>query len=124
MSTHAIELASESNTAAGTVYYPDSNGASTNKEMFFALGITAEDCEVSVEVSMDRTNWINCTGNLEDVEDGLWGGWIGDSYVFAAGAAETHVWQGWFIMAEWVRLKVIYPNATNSLDANLNSRGL
>lgn len=123
MSTHSQELANATNVDAGTVYYPDDDGANLALDSFFGLQFTAQDCTVSVEISNDRTNWTPFSEVMEYLDSDGFAGWLGGSYTFAAGATTTIYAQGWFAFADWIRVMVVYPNATNDFAAYLTTRG-
>uniref|UniRef100_A0A6M3J8X5 Uncharacterized protein n=1 Tax=viral metagenome TaxID=1070528 RepID=A0A6M3J8X5_9ZZZZ len=115
----AASIADDTNHVAATVYYPDSGGVSLDERSFFLLGITADDCTVSVEVSMDGTYWVDITDlAVEDIESGGLGGPV----VFAA--ATSVIWIAWVMPAELARLKVVYPDATNQFSATISRRSL
>lgn len=114
----SVEIASETNHTAGTVYYPSDVGAELGGYSNLGLGITAEDCDVSVEATVDGSNWVEVTWYLMDT----FGGWLGGPVTFAAGAAATATWLTWGLFplpVQAIRLAVTYPNDSNEFSAHL-----
>ena len=107
------------NHAAGTAYYP-SAGISLSGTSVFTVGITAADCTVSVEQTIDGVTWIDVTDYLEDIGPGLGG--VGGPVTFVG--STSYQWQSWFIFGDRLRVKVVYPNDTNAVSIMVGRRSL
>jgi len=104
--------------AAGTEYYPSSDGIPTDEFNVFTVGITAEDCTISVEQSIDGSTWIDITDYLIDIG----GGFVGGPTVFAG--SDDVQWLALLMYPDFIRIKVVYPNDTNATSVMFGRRSL
>jgi hypothetical protein len=107
--------ANESNVAAGSNYYPNSNGAlvGTKTNLGFVVDITQG--ALDIEVSNDQSTWIPATKTLFDVEQNS-SNYDNTHYNEAAGGSATFgiIWHK--IEFAYYRFKFVRSNATNAIE--------
>jgi len=114
-----VNIATVSNETAGTYYYPSTSGISLERHIWWGFNILCQDATLSVEITSDRTNWLDTTWNCEDLATR---GWLGGPVAFAAGAPILAMWFQWLMPGEYARLKAVFPNGTNDLTADFFRR--
>ena len=113
-----VPTADQANHAAATVYYPSDDGLALEDASFPVLGITADDCTISVEISVDRVTWEDVTHYFEQTNSGFLGGPV---TILASASMQ---WVGWFVFADWLRVCVTYPDATNATSVLFSRRSM
>ena len=115
---YPVQIADATNAPAGVAYYPNAEGLPTNGATSLGISYAAENVTLTVEVSLDRTNWVDVTACCESVAlAGLWGwGWLGGAIVVPAGPVVSDILQ-LLVMpgAAYIRLVADYPGGDSEV---------
>jgi hypothetical protein len=111
--------AAETNTGAGTSYYPSSSGYEVGNRDHLTFAVVNTDCTLTIQASNDATTWIDITPSVMDLTSGTT---LAASFPTGVGLSANWILDLERINARYVRCAVVYLDAGNATSIKVMAR--
>jgi hypothetical protein len=111
--------AAETNTGAGTNYYPSSAGYEVGNRDHLTLQLVMTDTETTIQVSNDGTTWLDVTPSVLDMATGTF---LNASFPTGAGLSANWMLDMERVNARYVRAAVVTVDAGNATAIKVMAR--